>query len=60
MVVDLRLIEHKTTESNHLLDNYIATTFVVFFSTAVNLSLMEKHFGRVFELFNIKCRTNGN
>jgi len=50
MVLDLRLIEHKTTESIHLLVNQ-KLPHSDYFSTHVNLSLMKKHFGRVFELF---------
>jgi len=50
MVLDLRLIEHKTTESIHLLVNQ-KLPHSCYFSTDVNLSLMKKHFGRVFELF---------
>ena len=38
---------------------YIATTFVVFFSTVVNISLMEKHFGRVFDFLKAKWRAMG-
>ena len=53
MVGDLRLIEHKTTESNHLLnDKRLPLSW--YFSTAVNLSLAENYFGRVFDIFVFK------
>jgi hypothetical protein len=50
MVLDLRLIEHKTTESIHFLVNQ-KPLHTCYFSTDVDLSLMKNHFGRVFELF---------
>ena len=58
MVLDLKLIEHKTTESIHLLVNQKLRHWC-YFSTDVNLSLMKNHFGRVFELFIKKGRTMG-
>lgn len=58
MVPDLRLIEHKTTESIHLLVNQ-KLLHSCYFSTGVDLSLMKNHFGRVFELFINKGRTMG-
>lgn len=54
MVDDLKLIEHKTTESNHFLSN-TELHFRTIFSTAVNLSFTRKHFGRVFDLLYINA-----
>ena len=59
MVLDLKLIEHKTTESIHLLVNQKLRHWC-YFSTDVNLSLMKNHFGRVFELFIKKRPNHGN
>ena len=59
MVPDLRLIEHKTTESIRLLVNQ-KLPHSCYFSPDVNLSLMKKHFGRVFELLKKQRPNHGN